>query len=123
MKQMPGSSPGMTLSLAGKRKVGRRRVPKGMGWNAASNPFRAASLGGNTTLPIGLFRQLPPMIQKGQSRRRSGAPQASNHWGQYDGGPTPLQTEGMISVRERRSQRPGAELRPDCGEIVISPQL
>jgi hypothetical protein len=42
------------------KKVGRRRVPKGMGWDAASNPFWAASLGGNTTLPVGLFRRPPP---------------------------------------------------------------
>ena len=33
--------------------MGRRRAPKGMGWSAASNPFWAASLGGNTTLPVG----------------------------------------------------------------------
>jgi len=59
MKQMPGSSAGMTYRPGGK-KVGRRRAPKGMGWDAASNPFWAASLGGNTTLPVGLFRQFPP---------------------------------------------------------------
>src|SRR5688572_7057381 len=63
---------GSDIQRAGK-KVGRRRAPKGMGWSAASNPFWAASLGGNTTLPVGLFRRDPSMIQKGD-RRRSGAP-------------------------------------------------
>jgi hypothetical protein len=73
---MAGSSPAMTaLDAVGKKKVGRRRVPKGMGWDAASNPFWAASLGGNTTLPVGLFRQ-DPMIQRiiavGQGRSPQG---------------------------------------------------
>jgi hypothetical protein len=56
-------------AMRGRKEVGRRRAPKGMGWDAASNPFRVASLGGNTTLPIGLFRQ------HRSSCRRSGAPQ------------------------------------------------
>jgi hypothetical protein len=62
----------------GGRKVGRRRVPKGMGWDAASNPFWAASLGGNTTLPVGLFRRHPSMIQKGRVAVGQGHPKT---WG------------------------------------------
>jgi len=46
-----------------------------MGWSAASNPFWAASLGGNTTLPVGLFRQ------HRSSCRRSGGLHGFEPWG------------------------------------------
>jgi len=72
MKQMPGSSPGMTLSLV-RKKSGPTLRPQGDGVGRSVEPVVGASLGGNTTLPVGLFRRSPSMIQKGENRRRSGA--------------------------------------------------
>ena len=71
MKQMPGSSPGMTLSGRGKES-GPTPRPQGDGVGRGVEPVRGASLGGNTTLPFGLFRRYPRIAE--DDRRRSGAP-------------------------------------------------
>jgi hypothetical protein len=73
MKQMPGSSPGMTLSLV-RKKSGPTLRPQGDGVGRSVEPVVGASLGGNTTLPVGLFRRSPAMIQKGRIAVGQGLP-------------------------------------------------
>ena len=76
--------------------------------------FGSVARGSNTTpRRFGLFQR--------HASLRPGACASPSVQGHTVGGPTPLQTEGMISVqcRERPSQRPGAALRPDYGKELL----